>query len=192
VVTLHVPLTRMGRCPTFHMAEAGFFRKLKAGCVFINAARGPVAVSDDLIAALGSGQVAHAVLDTWEGEPRIRADVMACAGIGTPHIAGYSYDGKVAGTVMVYREVCRFLGVPAAWTPDAAMPAPPVPEVCVDAAGRDREDVLWDVVRQVYDIEADDRRLRDTMSLPAAERGEALRSCAAAIRNGGSSALRGS
>jgi erythronate-4-phosphate dehydrogenase len=66
------------------------------------------------------------------------------------------------GTVMVYREVCRFLGVEPTWSHVPLMPAPPTPEIRVEAKGRSDESVLWEVVRRLYDIEADDRRLRET------------------------------
>jgi erythronate-4-phosphate dehydrogenase len=64
------------------------------------------------------------------------------------------------GTVMVYREACRFLGVPANWNHEPLMPSAPVPQVELPAAGRPDEAILHDVVRRIYDIEADDRRLR--------------------------------
>lgn len=233
IVTLHVPLTGEGPDATQGMAGHDFFGRLKSGAIFINAARGPVMVSDELLRALGfprdlasqdialdvprdlasqdlalgvprdlasrgretgaerrafpsqspdpaapacaeaasagrrggrgcwsDGRVAHAVLDTWEGEPDFRPDVLARAALGTPHIAGHSYEGKVSGTLMVYREACKFLGAPAPWTPDALMPAPRPAKIEVDARGREDEVVLEEVVRQVYDITADDGRMR--------------------------------
>jgi len=66
--------------------------------------------------ALASGRVRHALLDTWEGEPAYRRDIMDRVDLATPHIAGHSFEGKVMGTVLVYREACRFLGVPATWS----------------------------------------------------------------------------
>lgn len=164
IVTLHVPLTASGRHPTRRMAGAEFFNRLKPGAIFINAARGGVTDSDALLWAMESGIVSAAVIDTWEGEPVIRRDVLERAAIATPHIAGHSFEGKVNGTVMVYREACRFLRQPAPWTPEGLLPPPLVPQVTVEAAGRQMEDVLWDAVRPVYDIAADDRRLRESQS----------------------------
>lgn len=170
VVTLHVPLTREGADRTFHMANGEFFRKCKRGCLFMDAARGAVVDTPALLDAVRSRQVAHALLDTWEGEPAYRRDVMSAVDIATPHIAGHSFEGKVMGTVMVYREACRFLGVPAEWSHEALMPPPPVPEIAVSAAGRPDEAVLHEVVRKVYDIEADDRRFRETAVADDTER----------------------
>ncbi len=160
IVTLHVPLTKAGPYPTVRLAGRGFFERLKPGAVFINAARGGVMDSDALLAAMDRKVVAHAVLDTWEGEPAFLSEVLARADLGTPHIAGHSFEGKVTGTVMVYREACRFLGRAPAWTPDALLPPPLVPEIRLADSDRPEEAVVGEIVRRVYDIEADDRRLR--------------------------------
>jgi erythronate-4-phosphate dehydrogenase len=162
VMTLHVPLTREGPDATWHLADEAFFRRAKPHGLFINSARGAVVRTDALLDALRRGGVAQAVVDTWEGEPRYRKDLCDRAAIATPHIAGHSFDGRVMGTVMVYHEACRFLGRTPAWTPDAYLPPPPVPEIRLDAGGREEEAVLWDAVRAVYDIEADDRRFRES------------------------------
>jgi len=170
IVTFHVPLENGGTDPTFHMADRRLFERLNPGCVFVNCARGAVIDTDALLAAMDSGQVAHAVVDTWEPEPAYRLDLLERTGIATPHIAGHSFEGKVSGTVMVYREASRFLGQEPSWSPDELLPEPIVPHVEVDAAGRGDETVLWDIVRQVYDIESDDKRLRD-LADPSREAG---------------------
>ncbi|MDP6629791.1 MAG: 4-phosphoerythronate dehydrogenase [Kiritimatiellia bacterium] len=169
VVTLHTPLTQEGEDATVHLADEGFFAQLKPGCIFINAARGPIVDTDALLRAMECGIVAHAIIDTWEGEPDFRTDLMERAAIVSPHIAGYSYEGKYMGTVMVYREACRFLGVEPSWTPDALLPPPGVPELTAHA-DLPAETALWDLVRRVYDIEADDARMRALRSGDEAER----------------------
>ena len=170
IVTLHVPLAREGPDRTFHMADDSFFARMKPGCVFLNCARGAVVETDALLRAADRGVARHVVIDTWEGEPAYRQDLLDRADIGTPHIAGHSFEGKVMGTVMVYREACRFLGVEPAWTPDDLLPAPPVPMVEIDARERTDESALWEIVRSVYDIEGDDRRLRDSCAADPANR----------------------
>lgn len=162
IITLHVPLTEGGTDPTFHMANNAFFKRLKKGCVFLNTARGAVVDTDALLQAMDRGTVAHAVIDTWESEPRYRKDLLDRIDLGTPHIAGYSFEGKVMGTIMVYREACRFLGIKPTWTPDRLMPPPATPELHLDAAGRPDEAVLWDAVRGVYDITSDDGKFRES------------------------------
>lgn len=163
VITVHVPLTKAGPDKTLHLAGETFFNKARKGVIFVNAARGAVVDTPALLKALASGRVSHAVLDTWEGEPACRLDMMSRADIGTPHIAGHSFEGRVMGTVMVYREACRFLGVPASWSHEPLMPPALVSRIEVNASGRADQVILREIVRQVYDIEADDRRFRSIM-----------------------------
>jgi erythronate-4-phosphate dehydrogenase len=170
IVTLHVPLTAEGPDRTFHMADEAFFARMKPGALFFNCARGGTTDTGALLAALERGTVRHAVIDTWEGEPDFSTDLLARCDIGTPHIAGHSFEGRVTGTVMVYQAACRFLGVPPSWTPDALLPAPDVPEIVLDAGGLTEERALWEIVRRVYDIEADDRRMRESAVADAAAR----------------------
>jgi erythronate-4-phosphate dehydrogenase len=171
IITLHVPLTKEGPDKTRHMADAAFFARLKPGAIFMNCARGGINDTNALLTALDSGKVPHVILDTWEGEPVVRLDALARADIATPHIAGHSFEGRVMGTVMVYREACRFLGREATWSPDALLPPPLVPEITLDAAGLSEEQALWQIVQQVYDIEADDRRMRESANMDEAARG---------------------
>lgn len=160
VVSLHVPLATSGPDRTFHLADASLFERARPGLVFINAARGGVMATAALCDALESGRVGHAVIDTWEGEPAYDHVLLDRAALGTPHIAGHSFEGKVMGTLMVYEAACRFLGREPAWRPEPLLPPAPVPELDVDAGGRSDEAVLGEIVRAVYDIEDDDRRLR--------------------------------
>jgi len=159
IVTIHTPMIKDGIDKTFQMADAAFFARMKPGSIFINAARGAIVNSDNLLAAIKSEHIAHTILDTWEGEPAFRPELLQAVDIGTPHIAGHSFEGKVAGTQMVYDAACHFLGIEPTWTPGALLPAPDVPEITVDALGAE-VGILWDVVRKIYDIESDDQRLR--------------------------------
>lgn len=171
IITCHVPLTKSGPDATCHLLGEAQFARMKSGVIFINAARGPVIVTDALLAALGP-RVAHAVIDCWEGEPVYRPDLLARVDLATPHIAGHSYEGKVNGTAIVYRRACAFLGVEPACL--FTLPTPPVPEWCADAAGRSDEDVLRELVLSVYDIEADSRRLKASCVADGAARAAAF------------------
>jgi erythronate-4-phosphate dehydrogenase len=148
IITLHVPLTKSGADATFHLFQP-------ACGIIINSSRGAVLDGKALL----NTKLAGLVLDVWENEPRILPDLLAKTDLGTPHIAGYSFDGKVNGTRMIYEAACRHFRLPATWTPQ--LPSPPVPmlEVIVQP-GEDEEDVLRRTLRQVYDIAADDARLR--------------------------------
>jgi erythronate-4-phosphate dehydrogenase len=154
------------------MVDDGFFNGAKPGCIFINSARGAVVDTDALIGALDDGRVSHAVIDTWENEPDYRADLLERVDLGTPHIAGYSFDGKIRGTAMVYEEACRFLGRAAAWRTGEALDAADMTERTINAANKTDEEVLREIVRSVYDISADDRRLRETLPEDARTRAE--------------------
>jgi erythronate-4-phosphate dehydrogenase len=160
LVTMHVPLTTAGPHTTRHMVDDGFCAQLKPGCVFINAARGPIAQSDALIKAIDSGRIAHAVIDTWEGEPCCPQDLLERVRLASPHIAGYGFDGKVRGTEMIYAAACRFLGVAPTWTSAAQRPTPLVPKIAIAQPAATRDAFLWDVVRQTYDVREDDARMR--------------------------------
>jgi erythronate-4-phosphate dehydrogenase len=150
IVTLHVPLDATTR----HMLGWENLR----GFTLINTARGAVVDNAALLKALDANRIAAAVLDVWENEPQVMPELLDVVDLGTPHIAGYSWDGKINGTRMIYEACCRYFGWPASWRP--VLPAPPVPQVRqVVGPGEDDEDVLREVIRQVYDIRADDARL---------------------------------
>lgn len=174
IVTLHVPLTHTGDCPTHHMASASFFAKLKPGAIFVNCARGATVDTPALLSAIRSGQIAYAVIDTWEGEPLVSTDLASCCAIATPHIAGHSFEGRAMGTVMVYEEACRFLEVDPRWHIDQHWPAPPVPVVDMKRQDRGLETLIRDAVSQVYNIEADDHRFRASLHATAEERSKAF------------------
>ena len=171
IITCHVPLMRDGPDRTWHMLDRAALSLLRPGAIVVNAARGEVLRTDALLEVLGS-RVAHAVIDTWAGEPNYRADLLARADIVSPHIAGHAYEGKVNGTMMVYEKACQVLGV----VPDfrLQLPPPPLHSGSGDAAGRPDEDVLRDAVLAVYDIMADDRRLRASCGTDAAARAKAF------------------
>lgn len=163
VVTLHVPFEKGGEYPTRHLVNESFLAAMKPGGMLINTSRGGVADSAALLAALESGQLRACVLDVWEGEPRLPRQLLESAALATPHIAGYSFDGKVNGTERVYRALCAHLKTPPTWDPAAGLPAPEVPEISGVGA------TLRDIVRQVYDIRVDDASIRETLALPVDE-----------------------
>ncbi len=114
IITLHVPLTKEGEDATWHLFDAGRIAAMGKERILINSSRGAVVDGDALKAALASGQLKAAVLDTWEKEPDIDRDLLALLDIATPHIAGYSADGKANGTAAAVHRVSRVLGLPLA------------------------------------------------------------------------------
>ena len=105
IVTLHVPLNDSTR----GMADAYFFSKMNYGSFFINAARGELVVEDDLISAIP--KLGPVIIDTWNNEPDINHTLLNLVDIATPHIAGYSYQGKLNGTCYAVRAVARYFGI---------------------------------------------------------------------------------
>jgi erythronate-4-phosphate dehydrogenase len=111
VLSFHTPLTKSGPFPTYHLADQQFLKSLKPGALLLNSARGSVVDNTALLEVLKQGQALHVCLDVWEGEPNINRELAAFCYLATPHIAGYSYDGKVTGTRMLYQALCQHLGL---------------------------------------------------------------------------------
>ena len=161
IVTLHVPLSREGEDATWHLFDESRLAAMRPDQFLINSSRGPVVDGAALRAALQAKALRGAVLDVWEGEPEPDRALMALLDIATPHIAGYSADGKANGTRMSVRTVAAVLGLPLAdWRPtDIPAPAQPL-EFSLDASGKSRQEVLSEAILHTYDILADDRALR--------------------------------
>ena len=123
VISLHTPLTFEGEHATFHLADRAFFESLQRCRVFINAARGECADTAAVEWALSEGKIRAAVIDTWENEPHISASLLRDALIATPHVAGYSADGKANGTRMSLEAIARHFGLDAHFD----IPAPALP-----------------------------------------------------------------
>ena len=112
IITFHTPLTREGDDRTFHIADEAFFASLRRAPIIINSARGPIVDTPALVEALDNGLVSSAVIDCWENEPEISIELLERAAIATPHIAGYSHDGKVRATQMILDAITTFFYLP--------------------------------------------------------------------------------
>lgn len=121
IISFHVPLTDAGLYPTRHLADAAFFTRLVRRPFIVNTSRGEVVDNEALLRALEAGSVRQAVIDTWEHEPHVCLPLLNKVYIGTPHIAGYSADGKVNADNMVIEALCRFfdLSLPRRIVPPA-------------------------------------------------------------------------
>lgn len=171
-ITLHTPLTFEGVDKTHHLADDRFFRSLREGCVLVNASRGGVVDSGALKRGILGGRLVAVVLDVWENEPDIDVELLRMVDIGTPHIAGYSLDGKVAGMIMIYEAACAYFGVGAEHRIEDFLPEAGVPELRVDPAAGSAQEALMGAVRAVYDIRRDDVRLRGIRECRAGRAGE--------------------
>ena len=161
IITLHVPLTREGEDATWHLFDAQRIASLRPDQFLLNSSRGPVVDNAALKAALQAKRLRGAVLDVWEGEPEPDRELMGLLDIATPHIAGYSADGKANGTTASVHTVASVLGLPLAdWAP-AGIPAPAQPlDFTLNARGKSHQEVLSEAILYTYDILADDRALR--------------------------------
>ena len=110
VITFHPTLNIEGVYRSYHLADAGFFASLKRCRLLINASRGAVVDNAALLTALNTGAVECAALDVWENEPDIDVSLLNKVYIATPHIAGYSAEGKMNATLIVLREFALFAG----------------------------------------------------------------------------------
>ncbi len=173
IITLHVPLTREGCDATWHLFDEARISRLNDGQILMNSSRGPVVDNAALKEALKRRALKGAVLDVWEHEPDIDRELMGLLDIATPHIAGYSADGKANGTTASVRTVAEYLGLPLTeWSP-AEMPLPAQPlEFTLDAAGKTRQQVLSEAVLHTYDVLDDDRVLREHPELFEKLRGD--------------------
>lgn len=162
IVTLHTPLTRTGTDATFHLLGTSAVARMRHGVTVVNAARGPVADTQALLRGMEEGRIRHAVIDTWEGEPRhIDAELMARADIATPHIAGYSEAGKRRASSMVLGRLYSHFGL-GTMPVDTAIP--PVPERVTAEALRATCDPVADTAA-LRSSPMTFERLRDTYRL---------------------------
>lgn len=113
MITFHTPLNRSGKYKTFHLADAGFFASLQRKPFIVNTSRGEVIETSALLDALNTEKIKDAIIDTWENEPDINLELLQKVFLGTPHIAGYSADGKSNATRMALEALCRFFHIDA-------------------------------------------------------------------------------
>jgi erythronate-4-phosphate dehydrogenase len=171
-VTVHVPLNVVGEDCTWHLFDEKSFKKMRKGTWFINASRGEVAETIALKKALGSGKLAGAVLDVWENEPDIDLDLMAKTFLATPHIAGYSTDGKANGTSIIVNSLCSQFNLPIKnWYPPK-LPKPDAPMISISGIGKTNEEIISEAVFHTYNIDQDNINLRFSPSDFEKQRGD--------------------
>jgi erythronate-4-phosphate dehydrogenase len=162
VISLHTPLDKTGEHPSWHLLDGPRLQQLKHGSWLINASRGPVVDNAALHDILLNREDLQAVLDVWEGEPKVNAELADLCVIGTPHIAGYSLDGRQRGTAQIYQALCAFLGQDEQIKLADLLPEPWLAEVTLDA-GTDPVWALNMLCRGVYDPRRDDADFRRSL-----------------------------
>ena len=165
-VTLHVPLSTIGIDKTFHLLNEQNIRSLKQGAILVNTARGSVIDSAALINIIEEKQLKVA-LDVWEGEPSINTELLEKIKIGSPHIAGYSLEGKVTGTKMIFEALNKYTNSNTDWEPQ--LPEVKEQEIELPATGTDVEKLHF-VFNKVYNIKNDDSLIRKLLTIKKDER----------------------
>ena len=172
IITFHVPLNMEGMDRTHHMVDEEFMQDLDNKPLIINTSRGEIFESQAVYRAIGAGQVSGSIIDCWENEPELDLGLLDLADFGTPHIAGYSKDGKANGTRASVRAVSRFFGLGIdEWEPPGVEP-PPKPVIELDGEKQSAESILAQAILSTYDIESDDRALRENPQLFEQLRGD--------------------
>lgn len=159
IVTLHVPLTKDGPDRTHHLFDYNRIARMKPGSVLINTARGGVVDSKALKQALSASHLSAAVLDVWEDEPFLDEELLDLAFLGTPHIAGYSMEGKLNAVKMVFEGACRALNVrvPTDVRTDDRVEHE---RIVIPRELREVSEIVSFAVQKAYDIARDDASLR--------------------------------
>lgn len=142
IITFHTPLTMQGEYATCHLGSASFFDSLQRSPLVINSARGAVVDNYALLRALNTEKVGDVVMDCWEGEPRLNTALLFASFIATPHIAGYSADGKANATRMIVEAVAKEMGV----TVDLSDIVPPTPPVSSLSLARNSDPIATAVL----------------------------------------------
>jgi erythronate-4-phosphate dehydrogenase len=160
IVTLHVPLNKEGQDVTHHLISHDELELMKPQAALINASRGPVLDNQAALTYAKADQVTF-LLDVFENEPRPNRDLVKFALIATPHIAGYSFEGKINGTRMMAEALGDFLGTPSQWTPQLPPPSNPI----ISVTAKSPLLALQQAVRASYPIRTDNNHLREGLDL---------------------------
>jgi len=172
IITLHVPLNIVGDDATWHMINEKSFKKMKKGVWFINTSRGEITETGALKKALSSGKPGGVILDVWENEPDLDLDLMSKTFLSTPHIAGYSTDGKANGTSMIVNSLAKHFNLSLGnWYPEN-IPEPAQPVLSIDGTGKQEEEIIRTAVNHSYNIDEDNIKLRFSPSDFEKQRGD--------------------
>ncbi len=160
IITLHLPLTKEGIHKTYHMFDQVILEKLPKHVILINSSRGEIVDNNALKSSLKYKKIAGAVIDVWENEPEIDKELLNLVDIGTPHIAGYSLDGKANGTAMSVHALSQFFNLKFDnWYPGLKNISDGL-ILDIDAKNLSKIEVLKKITQDIYNIKADDERLR--------------------------------
>lgn len=172
IITFHVPLNTHGIDKTLHVGNEEFFNSIKSTTIIINSSRGDIIDNNALKKALKKKKLKGAVLDVWENEPTIDQELLDLMDYATPHIAGYSADGKANGTAMSVQAISDFFGFELKdWFP-LNVPLPSNTELKIGAGTDAVKNSLSQCILSTYDIQLDHERLIKSVETFENQRGE--------------------
>ncbi|MEY3038233.1 MAG: hypothetical protein RL143_800 [Pseudomonadota bacterium] len=162
VVCCHLPLTKAGSDQTYHLLSEAELAHLKPDVIFLNAGRGPTVDGEALKAVALKHPDMTLLLDVWEFEPEVDLELAARTTLATPHIAGYSLEGKLRGTFMLYQRFMEYIGVVAGKQFSSILPLPEKPIMVLEDST-----TALEVINFLYNYDDDDTRFRESLSLDA-------------------------
>jgi len=161
IITLHVPLNKTGLDKTIHLLDEKKLNELKKNTIIINSSRGGV-VDNKALLNIFDKKHFKVILDVWEGEPLINTDLLRKVLIGSAHVAGYSLEGKVNGTKMIYDAICKFTNQLNDWEPKLST----VENNIIDmSSAKNLEEKLNLIFKQIYNIAKDDSQMREMIEM---------------------------
>ena len=160
IITLHVPLIMEGPDSTYHMVDRDFITKMKDGALLINTSRGKV-VDEEQLCEIAKDTLSGIVIDVWENEPNINNNLLELADIATPHIAGYSCDGKIKGTGMIHESACAFFFKDKLWDENAIVEKLSGGNIDIIKS----KNPVFNAVQKAYSITEDDKLFRKILEL---------------------------
>lgn len=165
IISLHVPLNMNGIDKTYHLADKLFYGKFNDSKIFINTSRGEVVETSALKEAIKNQLISACVLDVWENEPQIDRGLLDLVDIATPHIAGYSVEGKANGTATCVNSLNEFfnLGLNLNWYPDNLLSPNRSNEIKINCDRKSTHEVIYDCIISTYNITDDDKNLRNSI-----------------------------
>lgn len=161
IVTCHVPLTNRGLHASHHLIDEKFLSVMQPGGLLINSSRGAVVDNAAALRCKQAGKDIDFVLDVWENEPDLNVELFKQSLISTPHIAGYSQEGKIRGTYQLYQSVCQWLGMEPKFALRDLLPEAPKWNPLVKLSSD--TGFLYQSLRSFYDIKSDDQRMRQKL-----------------------------
>ncbi|MFQ3170542.1 MAG: erythronate-4-phosphate dehydrogenase [Oleispira sp.] len=165
VVSLHIPITQTAEAAehaTYHLINQQRLQQMKPNACLINSCRGSVVDNEALKAHMDKHAEFESIIDVWEGEPNLDLQLMSRCLLATPHIAGYSLDGKMRGTEQVYQACCQTFGLPIRNKLAQYLPEPSIKKIKFGDSVPVRQ-ALRTAIRAVYEVRVDDGIMRSTL-----------------------------